>query len=50
MARPVYLQHRTYLMRVGMAVECQSRHFVPQQEASLFDHLVGAGDGRQTAP
>ena len=23
MARPVYLQHRTYLMRVGMAIECR---------------------------
>jgi hypothetical protein len=39
MARPVYLQHRTYLMRVGTAVECQQRKW----PASL-DHLVGAGE------
>jgi hypothetical protein len=38
-ARPVDPQHRTYLMRVGTAVECQTRTL-----ARLFDHLVGAGE------
>ena len=43
MARPVYLQHRTYLMNVATAVECQERTHAPQQ---LFDHLVGGGEQR----
>ena len=41
MARPVYLQQRTYLMRVGTAVECQEATYALQQTAPLFDHLVG---------
>src|SRR6266852_1151237 len=31
MARPVYLQHRTYLVTVGMAESCQEPTHAPQQ-------------------
>ena len=45
MARPVYLQHRTYLMRVGTAVECQSRtstepRFMIGNWPNLSDSLI----------
>jgi hypothetical protein len=39
LARPVYLQQRTYLVTTGTAVECQTRTL-----QDLFDHLVGAGE------
>jgi hypothetical protein len=28
----------------GMSVQCQSHHFALRKKASLFDHLVGAGE------
>ena len=45
MARPVYLQQRTYLVTAGMAVECHLRTHAPQQTRSiklnaLFDTFV----------
>ena len=30
-----------------MSQECQSRHFAPQQNRPLLDHLVGAAEQRQ---
>jgi hypothetical protein len=47
MARPVYLQQRTYLMTAGMAVECQERTYALQKQPLLFDDLVGAGEQRR---
>jgi hypothetical protein len=41
-AWPVYLQHRTYLMSVGTAVECQeatSRRWLAWIDAREFDHF-----------
>src|SRR5215467_501536 len=48
MARPVYLQQRTYLVTAGMAVECHFRaHALQQTAASLFNrHSIGLDPGR----
>src|SRR6266567_883071 len=41
MARPVYLQHRTYLVTVGMAESCQERPFRPSEtRATRASHLA----------
>jgi hypothetical protein len=45
LARPVYLQQRTYLVTAGMAVECQMRLNASQQEAftrSPRRHALGS--------
>jgi len=41
MARPVYLQQRTFLVTARTAVECQNQTHAPQQTARSFDHLFG---------
>ena len=41
---PVYLGKRTLLDEVGMSQTCHNRTHALQQKASLFDHLIGAGE------
>ena len=40
---PLYPRKRTSSTHVGMSALCQKRPNALQQNASLFDHLVGAG-------
>jgi hypothetical protein len=41
---PVFPYEQTSAAPVGMSQRCQFRPHAPQQTASLFDHLVGAGE------
>ena len=44
---PLYPRKRTKSRWLGLSALCQSRLNAPQQNASLFDHLVGDGLQRQ---
>src|ERR1017187_2583548 len=41
---PLCPRKRTQVGHCGMSKTCQSRHFAPQQNRPLLDHLVGAGE------
>ena len=46
-ACPLYPRKRTCAVQLGMSAMGQEQTHAAQQTASLFDHLVGAGEQRR---
>jgi hypothetical protein len=44
---PLCPRKRTLRDAVGMSASCHKQTHAPQQKASLFNHLVGAGEQRR---
>src|SRR6476659_523970 len=44
---PLFLRQRTQVGHRAMSVSCQEETHAPQQTASSFDHLIGAGEQRR---
>jgi len=44
-AAPLLPNNRTFSGSLGMSQKCQHETHALQQMATLFDHLVGAGEG-----